>query len=382
VRNRVAYVGPYSLLGQLIAARPRGETGADTASFSIDALQYSALWAERRWQAGRRLQLMTGIRAEIGSEVTNGGEVRFAPRLVGRWDLGSSTSASLGWARSYQYMQDVAPTAGPIGPQLHLSAAWVLASESPFRPAARADVWTLGAERWFGDAWLATATGYRRATSGLMIPNPAPGEVTLGRTPDAIASNAAHGVELSVQKLAGRWTGSLGYSFGQSRLTTTPGIDQPDGVPVTFPASADIRHAVDVTGMAQVGERMRVGGAFSYASGVPFTQLVLADSTRPGVRPRLREPNARRTPTYASLDLMLDYSRTFGSWQVSGYAQLRNALGRNNAVTYLGSVDCRPVGTFAAMSGPRLGCDGDTGVVDRFYPGLPRLPLVGVRVEF
>jgi len=62
--------------------------------------------------------------------------------------------------------------------------------------------------------------------------------------------------------------------------------------------------------------------------------------------------------------MMVEYSRSMGPWQVSAYGQLRNALDRENAVTYLGSRD------------------GSGGIRDDFQAGLPRLPLFGVRVAF
>ena len=76
-----------------------------------------------------------------------------------------------------------------------------------------------------------------------------------------------------------------------------------------------------------------------------------------------------RTPSYASLDLMVEMTRTVGSWEMTGYAQLRNALGRDNSVTYSGTFPC------SAEGGTR--CDG--GLRDRFEAGIPRLPLIGLR---
>ena len=92
--------------------------------------------------------------------------------------------------------------------------------------------------------------------------------------------------------------------------------------------------------------------------------------------PELLEPAAQRTPSYASLDLELDYTTRVGNWDVGAYVQLLNALGRANAVTYAGttrscpaSVTVEPSSTCAALQ-------------DAFDSGIPRLPLLGVRIGF
>jgi hypothetical protein len=63
-------------------------------------------------------------------------------------------------------------------------------------------------------------------------------------------------------------------------------------------------------------------------------------------------------------------------WTLGGFVQVRNVLGADNE------------GRYAGYEPPRCqGICGDAGAVmiegyDRFHPGLPRLPLVGLRVTF
>ena len=121
-----------------------------------------------------------------------------------------------------------------------------------------------------------------------------------------------------------------------------------------------------------VAEAVTVGGAFTYGSGVPFTRLLLPPAEDPDEAVYLGGANGLRTPAYASLDLLVEYTRRVGKWDLTAYGQLRNALGKNNAVTYAGSSTCQPDGAGA--------CAG--GIDDRFEAGIPRLPLVGVRFTF
>ena len=78
-----------------------------------------------------------------------------------------------------------------------------------------------------------------------------------------------------------------------------------------------------------------------------------------------------RTPGYASLDLVAEMTRRVGDWDMTGYVQLRNALGRDNSVTYSGTYPCE---------GNGAGCVN--GLRDRFEAGIPRLPLIGLRFNF
>jgi hypothetical protein len=369
IDDAVEYDGPFSLFS-VVSDEP------GNSWTHVGRLRYQVVWGERRLTRGP-LEVLAGTRVEMGDSVHNGGRVRIAPRLATRLEVDPVTSLSMGWARGFQYTQDVAPTAGPVGPQLHLSAIWVLAGPAETFPAIQTDVVTLGAERWLGKGWLGTVNLYQRWGSGIKVPNPESGPATPSRVPDAVAENEAHGVETSLRRMGDRWSASIGYALSRSRMESEV-FNGADTVVFRFPSSEDLRQAVDATMMMRMGRGMRLGGAFSFGSGIPYTRVVLSEVGGPP--PRLEEPNAERTPVYASLDLMGDYTRRMGRWEVNAYVQLRNSFNRDNAVTYAGSMDC---GGFSAAAAPTsVDCAGFDGIRDTFEPGLPRLPLVGVRVTF
>jgi hypothetical protein len=375
VDDEVTYEGPVSLLSALAVLLPRGEAPGGGIR-SGTQLGYHAFWGEVRASSGERLSVDAGLRVELGDSVPNGGTARVAPRLAVRWEPRSSTLVTAGWARAYQYTQDVAPVAGPLGPQLHLSHLWVLAEPERYA-AMQADIATAGVERWFGDEWLGAFNLYHRLTTGLALPNPMSERVTPDRDPDATARNVASGLELSIRKLAGRWTGSAGYTYGVSTIqeATVTTLENRDTVLADFPSPADVRVAVDATALFRVSQPLRVGGGFTFGSGVPFTQLVLPDTSQIDGDVWVGEPNGARTPHYASMDLMADYTTRMGTWQVSAYAQIRNVLGRDNAVTYARSRECAPVGAVPGNSFPAC-------TKNFFERGIPRLPLIGVRMSF
>lgn len=375
IGDDVQYEGPVSLLSALAVLLPRRNAPGGIRSGT--ELSYHAFWGESRWSFRESLTLEAGLRVEVGDRVPNGGTTRPAPRLALRWQPSESTVFTTGWSTAYQYTQDIAPVAGPLGPQLHLSHLWVLAEPGRYS-AMRARIATAGVEHWLDEGLLAGLNVYSRHTTGLALPNPTPERVTPDRDPDATAENVARGVELSLRRLTGRFTGSLGYAYGVStiRRPVVTTIEKRDTILGSFPSATDVPHTLDATGMMRVTDRVRVGGGFTFGSGVPFTRLVLPDTTQVDREVLLGEPNAQRTPAYASLDLTADYTTTVGSWRITAYAQLRNALDRDNSVTYARSREC-PVGGVTATRNAPPECRENF-----FEQGVPRLPLIGVRMSF
>lgn len=377
IRDEVEYAGPVSLLSAIAVLLPRGQLPEPGEFRSGADLGYHALWGELHLRPLRTVEVEAGVRWELGDSVPNGGTSRPAPRFAARLRPDERTMLAVGWSRAFQYTQDIAPVAGPLGPQLHLSHLWVLAERDRYS-AVRADIATVGVERWLDPEWLAAVNLYRRYTTGLALPNPVSERVTPDRDADAGADNLATGVELSVRRLVGRVTGSAGYTYGWStiRKARATTLESRDTVLADFPSPADVRHAVDAAVTVRLSKSLRAGGAFTYGSGIPFTQLILPDSTQIGRDPWLGEPNAKRTPSYASLDLVTDYSTTVGRWQITAYAQLRNALNRDNSVTYARSQECPGEPPNTTRGGVRV-CAQDS-----FERGIPRLPLLGVRLRF
>ncbi len=343
----------------------RGEAGIDglwTAWRS--SLPILALWGERTWRPTDRLTLRGGLRAEAGGEVREASPIRLAPRLVLRYDPLPEVSLSAGLARVFQYAQTVAPGGVQLA-SLVSTDAWLLAGEGV--PALRADIVTAGLEAWLAPDRMASINAFARRGRGEVIPNPEPGSM-VARSPFlVIAGNDAVGLEASVRQLAGPVTGSLSYSLTRSRVRAR-GLE--------FPSGADRTHVLNATAMVRPLESVRVGAAFTAATGVPFTRSISeADvcETEPGCDPEslpwAGPPNANRGPTHASLDLLVDWALRVGEIRLGVYGQLRNALGRENATVYAGT-GCMVVG-----------CSIDD-VRNTYEQGVPRLPVLGVRVQY
>jgi hypothetical protein len=359
VRQSVAFHGPpaYPLDLSLPPATVRLE----------EALAYGFAWAEGRWDApGARLGVEAGVRVEGGEPVRGGGALRWAPRAAVRLRAGAGLTFSAAAGRSWQYVQ-----AGPqLGEQAVTQHLWMLAGDSV--PALVSDVATVGAEAWLGGAWLASVAAYERRSAGLTVTDPRPGEV-VGRPLYAEGSLRAEGVELSVRRLAGRWTGSASYSWGVS-TTRAAGLE--------YAGEGDQRHALDLAVRGRLGGGWKAGAAFTAASGPAFTRFyggsahcVESGRCTWAELPRAGEPGTLRAPAYASLDLDAEWSRDFGGWRLAAFLQVHNALARSNPARYNHSVHYARCGV--GVPDPAGGC-----VDDVWSRGLPLLPVLGLRAAF
>jgi hypothetical protein len=342
-----------------------------------------AVWGERRLGLGSGAAVEAGLRVEAHAPVPNAPALSMAPKVAirlspARLPLSFTAAAQ----RSWQYTQALAPAGPSVGPDLYLTDVWLLAGDTI--PALRADIATAGLEARLGGVWVAGVNGYVRHTTGMAVPEPGPGKLTDSRPIFVSAANDARGVEVSVRRLAGRWTFSGSYSYGISMLTARSALPKVV-VWYHYPSPADRRHVVDLTSLVRVGSSLRLGAAFTWASGAPFSRFLLSPIpcasgevcvTTDSTAFYIESPNAARAPNYAALDLLVDWARTAGKVRIGAFVQVRNVLNRVNAVTYTGSLQ-----QCTLPAPPRLVAIGG-GVCDRFDRGVPLLPLGGVRVAF
>jgi hypothetical protein len=288
--------------------------------------------------------------------------------VAARFQVAPELSLSAGVGRGFQYVQTVAPAGIPAVREHPTEYVYALAGDDA--PAARADIATLGAERWLGP-WLGSATVYLRRTTGMTVQDPTPGAV-VDRPLFVEGEGRARGVELSVRRLAGRWTGSAGYALSRSEITARG---------LTFPAPEEQRHTFDATAFVRVGRGVQLGAAYTAAGGVPYTRRFGpgyecdALECRPVSAATAEEPGGQRAPAYRSLDLLAEWGGHVRGARVSGYVQLRNALRNDNPGLYTGTTPCSAFGVNGCAPGRPTG-------YDNFSAGLPLLPVVGLRLSF
>jgi hypothetical protein len=365
-RYSARYYGPQVLpiprMGHVPLADAPGYPATGNSRWQ-DALPVAAVWGERMLQAGDRLGMRLGMRIEGSPDIADAAPIRLAPRLSARYAVTSEVAVSAGVARVYQYTQALAPGGVHVA-SLTSTDAWLVAG--PNVPAIRSDIVTLGLESWLAPGRLVTVNGFGRAAAGLAAPDPRPGRV-FQRPLFVNGQNRAWGVELSARQVTGVATGSVSYTFSRSLM---------EAAGLTYPAAGDRRHVLSTTTMLRVSPSLRLGAAYTAATGVPFTRVIAGAeecTTEPGCDPErlpwMSVPHGERAPHFASLDLLLDWSRRLGAFEVGAWAQLRNALGRENATVFTGD----------AAGCTLVGC-GDE-LRSAYERGVPRLPVLGLRVR-
>lgn len=346
------------------------EAGSPSRRLQMDqGLTQLSLWAERRVRVGARVVLGAGVRIDASAALANASTIRAAPRLIVRYrGAGDHLTLAAGYGRSFQYTQALAST-DIIRSGLWASGVFVTAGDTV--PAIRSDLVTAGSEYWLSDRWLAAVNVYLRRAAGIVVPDPSPGPV--GDRPLFVSGkNRAWGVELSARRLTGRWTMSGSYSFGRSRL---------EAAGLSYPAPTERLHSISAASTFRLGRAIRLGGTLLAASGMPFTRVfatrflcgdpAACDRTGP---PVLEAPSAERGPVYSSLNLQADWTRSFRNWTLDVYVQLRNVLTHTNDVTYNSSCEC--------SDDTASGIGRAIRRLDLFEPGLPRLPVIGLRALF
>src|SRR5437763_503743 len=214
-------------------------------------------------------------------------------------------------------------------------------------PAIRSDIATAGAEYWIGGAWIAGLTVYRRRATGIAEPDPTPGPFST-RPIFVPAVNTARGAEASLRRLTGRWTPWVSLAVSRSEMMA---------LGFGYAAPNDRHRVLQATALLRATRALRVGGAFTVASGAAFTRFVgshapcggtgpaCGDTTPTTPVPYVETAGGARAPGYATLDLLLDWTHAYRSWSLAAYLQLRNALEtsrRRGELARLASEDAPP----------------------------------------
>ena len=343
--------------------------------YSADRLLYLTAWTDRSWRVTPKLDVDAGLRVEGGPPFLHA-----APRVAVRARMTYATSVSFAGGRTYQHAQSLTPVGLGNDVVAMSNLFWVLSGDSV--PQLRSTIGTIGLEHWFTRSVLFSATLYDRSVRGMIVPEPGP-QGRMDRPLFTVASNSAHGADFTLRKLGGRMTTAVSYSYGDSEIRV-------GGVQYTSPWSR--RHSFDATTTVSASENLRLGAAFTAASGAAFTRYDSAlrncRTDNPGDCTFMlyaREPGAERAPGYTSLDIMVDWRGRIGRWDWGAYAQIQNVLGHRNEAAYQWSrLTC--VGAICDTDGepPIMHPDPSRPLPanNLFLRGLPMLPMLGLRIAF
>ena len=195
-------------------------------------------------------------------------------------------------------------------------------------------------------------------------------------------AGAAWGLDVYLERLdpSTRLGGWISYAFGRAERETWGR---------RYPFEYDRPHAGNLVGQWRATDRFTLAGTLRLASGFPYTPAVgvRVSATRDERGRLVPETDARgnpiyapdlggldnlqsgRLPAYARLDLRLTWRPGGPSGRWSAYAEVINALGRENAIAVEPAVVRDPV-------------TGAPTVEESPDQGFPRIPTVGIRFRF
>ncbi len=134
-----------------------------------------------------------------------------------------------------------------------------------------------------------------------------------------------------VNKLTGKLTGWVAYSFGRALRKFGIYGDK------WFPSNFERIHELNVVASYRINDRIDIGGTFSYATGTPYTKVKYLYLMNGGILAEYGEHNSSRLKDYMRLDLSVNYdiikkgSKVFGA-NLSFYSL--NSLFRDNELFY------------------------------------------------
>ncbi len=189
-----------------------------------------------------------------------------------------------------------------------------------------------GAEYDFGEGWSIDAQGYYKQLENLVAGTDADDPEPYNNE----GIGHVYGAELLARKdLTDRLYGWFSYTFTVSERRDQPGDDWRY-------FDQDQRHNAVVVASYRLGEHWRVGGRFTYATGLPFTEIESAlynadtDSYVPLYSDKINE---ERDEPIHQLDVRVDRAWEYTNWQLTVYLDLQNVYFRKQPVGYIYNYD-------------------------------------------
>ena len=350
-------------------------------------------WIQDGFRLSDRLTLEPGVRFDWSSL---NGRSTLSPRFAAAWDFGGGFqlrgagglyTQSPGWEKltASDYLLD-------------LNAISELAHE-------RAVHAVVGFEKRFDSGARVRAEGYWKRFDDLLIgrletdaevqlrlarydfPTELAGEIpsAAGITINPVneGRGVARGVDLYLERLdpTARVAGWISYSFGKAER---------EDYGLRYPFRYDRPHALNVVGRIGITDEWSVAATGRLASGFPYTAAVgvrvaatpdeetgrlVPDTDRDGNFAYqadlggLDNLNRARLPHYARLDLRLTYRRGGPGGRWSAYAEVINALNRDNGVEIEQRLVPNPAGERPTVESVPTA-------------GFPFVPTIGLRIRF
>ncbi len=280
-----------------------------------------ALYAEDEWQYDLRWKIQYGFRFEYQNLSRSS---TIGPRLNLHYAISDNTSLKFATGFYHQYL-----TAVPAGTDNGFSPFDIWVPINDKMKTSRAYDLVMGYEtKNIADMVVTLEAYYKKFNNILYFRN----EITDSRDVSDLfytGSGDAYGVELFLNKSVGRLTGMIGYTLAWTNRRF-PELNRG----ASFMPKYDRRHDLSVTASYALSPDWKIGSAFTYQTGQPYTTGVaryqvdangaMFSQTLPG--PLFN----RRLSAYNRLDFMISKRMSIFGLQGSWYIQVYNIYSRRN----------------------------------------------------
>ncbi|MFL5306713.1 MAG: TonB-dependent receptor domain-containing protein [Polyangia bacterium] len=331
----VTYVGPIAQAAEGNPANSGPLSSLPTASFK-GAFRSArpAAYLEAVVQAGERLTLVPGVRADYFSEIGKGS---VNPRLTARLKLGPQTTLKGGaglFSQPPQYGESVALVGNP-----GLGLEW-------------AQHYGLGIEQAFGTRASLSVEGFYKRLSHLEVNGAGPNG-------DPLLVNGGRGRIYGLEVLAKLNPTARAFGFVSYTLSRSQRNDDGSGWRLF---DYDQTHILTATGGYRLGGHWDLGATFRLVTGSPHTPTTgsVYDANRDFYTPVFGAVNSARDATFHQLSVRVERSWKFQHWALAAYLDVQNAYNHRSQEGLQYSYDYR-------QSQP--------------VQGLPILPTLGLRGE-
>ncbi len=224
----------------------------------------------------------------------------FEPRISASYSIGSNQSIKLSYNRSRQYIHQISNNTTPTPADL-----WQVST--PHIPPQQADSYTIGYYRNFSEnVYESFIEIYYRDIQNLIEYRDFADLFMNPRLETAImsAKGRSHGIETSIQKITGKWTGQLSYAYSRAFARTEN--EHPETTINSgdwYLADYDQPHNLFLSAVRQLGEKSAFSFNFTWRSGRPITSLASSFIDSDTTVPVFSERNQSRVPDYIRLDV-------------------------------------------------------------------------------
>lgn len=229
------------------------------------------------------------------------------PRIALKYELGTNSSVKLGYNRLRQYIHLISNSAAATPVDV-----WQVSTVHI--PPQAAHNFSLGYfHNLKQNLWQVAVEAYYKQMENLLTYKELP-QLLLNEqieTELLSAEGQAYGLEFSIRKTSGKWSGLLAYTFSRSWLRTPDAFSSETvNNGNWFPANFDQPHQVNLILKRQTNPLQSFTIAFAYKSGRPFTIPTSNYAVSGIVISHYSPRNEGRIPAYHRLDFSYNMDKT------------------------------------------------------------------------